>query len=178
MWRAPRPPLAIRSRPRHLPRSWTQRATLQGGIREKESVRLRDSINFSCNPHNAGIYVCPAASGTSSSTGVRSVVRRAISTTGTAATMVKVRNDHGSVAGWADTSVVCAASLLASGATIRLSHGNVFNIISTSLAGRKSCAITVTWLRTSGGGELSVTDNGGGSPQTASLIGIKRCTPP
>jgi hypothetical protein len=41
----------------------------------------------------------------------------------------------------------------------------------------QSCALTVDWLRATGGGEISISDNGGGTPQTVSLSGVGRCSP-
>jgi len=41
----------------------------------------------------------------------------------------------------------------------------------------ESCTLTVDWQRVFGDGEISVTDNGGGSPQTVSLSGSTHCSP-
>jgi hypothetical protein len=51
------------------------------------------------------------------------------------------------------------------------------NTCGSSLRGGVSCSITVTWLRIFGSGTVSLSDNGGGSPQTLSLFGNKLCTP-
>ena len=49
------------------------------------------------------------------------------------------------------------------------------NTCPTTLGAGQSCAITVNWTRVSGSGVLSISDNGGGSPQTVSLLGIVSC---
>jgi len=46
-----------------------------------------------------------------------------------------------------------------------------------SVAAGQSCTLTVSWLRARGGGELSVSDDGSGSPQTVSLSGFLMCHP-
>jgi FG-GAP-like repeat/Cep192 domain 4 len=46
-----------------------------------------------------------------------------------------------------------------------------------SLGAGQSCTITVNWARITGSGAVSVSDNGGGSPQMVSLTGNKLCTP-
>ena len=51
------------------------------------------------------------------------------------------------------------------------------NTCPVSVGAGQSCTLTVDWLRTTGGGEISVNDNGGGSPQNVSLFGEKRCSP-
>jgi hypothetical protein len=48
----------------------------------------------------------------------------------------------------------------------------------TSLGAGQSCAIRVRWARANGGGLLSISDNGGGSPQTVPLFGFASCRPP
>jgi len=48
---------------------------------------------------------------------------------------------------------------------------------STTLGAGNSCSISVAWSRVSGNGKVSVSDNGGGSPQTVSLSGVKQCSP-
>lgn len=47
----------------------------------------------------------------------------------------------------------------------------------TTLGAGNSCSVDVTWSRVSGNGRVSVTDNGGGSPQTVSLSAVKQCSP-
>lgn len=50
------------------------------------------------------------------------------------------------------------------------------NTCGSSVAAGQSCTITVGWNRTTGGGEILVSDtNGGGSPQTVGLATFKRC---
>jgi len=51
------------------------------------------------------------------------------------------------------------------------------NTCDANVGAGKSCAITVTWSRSTGGGAVSVSDNGGASPQTVSLMGTKICSP-
>ena len=51
------------------------------------------------------------------------------------------------------------------------------NTCGTSVGGGGSCSIAVTWLKTTGGGDVSVSDNCGGSPQTVPLFGNKIGTP-
>jgi hypothetical protein len=51
------------------------------------------------------------------------------------------------------------------------------NTCAGSVAAGQSCSIGVTWNHSSGGGLLSISDNGGGSPQTVSLSGIAQCKP-
>ena len=51
------------------------------------------------------------------------------------------------------------------------------NTCPTSLGPGQSCAITVDWTRVTGGGVLTISDNGGGSPQTVSLFGFVSCHP-
>src|SRR6266566_2284396 len=51
------------------------------------------------------------------------------------------------------------------------------NTCDANVGAGKSCAITVTWSRSTGGGAVSVSDNGGGSPQKVSLSGNKLCSP-
>jgi probable HAF family extracellular repeat protein len=51
------------------------------------------------------------------------------------------------------------------------------NTCDASVAAGSSCNINVTWSRTTGGGAVSVSDNGGGSPQMVSLFGNKLCSP-
>jgi len=50
------------------------------------------------------------------------------------------------------------------------------NTCGRSVGAGNSCAITVTWSRSTGSGEISISDNGGASPQTVSLRGNKLCT--
>jgi hypothetical protein len=52
------------------------------------------------------------------------------------------------------------------------------NTCGTSVGAGNSCSINVTWSRISGRGGISVSDNGGASPQTVSLTGEKQCSPP
>lgn len=52
------------------------------------------------------------------------------------------------------------------------------NTCGTSVGAGDSCSINVIWSRIGGSGEISVSDNGGASPQTVSLTGEKQCTPP
>jgi hypothetical protein len=60
------------------------------------------------------------------------------------------------------------------------------NTCNSSQPAGSSCAITVTWSPPATGcsapwgcgGEVSISDNGGDSPQTVSLRAIKNCTPP
>ncbi len=50
------------------------------------------------------------------------------------------------------------------------------NTCGSTVGAGQSCTITVGWNRTAGGGDVLVSDtNGGGSPQTVGLTGIKRC---
>jgi hypothetical protein len=51
------------------------------------------------------------------------------------------------------------------------------NTCGTRLGAGNSCSIGVNWLRATGSGEVSVSDDGGGSPQTVSLSGNKQCSP-
>jgi hypothetical protein len=51
------------------------------------------------------------------------------------------------------------------------------NNCNASMPAGSSCNINVTWSRSTGSGEVSVSDNGGASPQTVSLSGIKQCSP-
>jgi hypothetical protein len=51
------------------------------------------------------------------------------------------------------------------------------NTCDGSVAAGQSCSIGVTWNHATGGGILSFSDNGGGSPQTVSLSGIAQCKP-
>jgi probable HAF family extracellular repeat protein len=46
-----------------------------------------------------------------------------------------------------------------------------------TLGAGKSCAIGIRWTESTGGGWLSVSDNGVGSPQKVSLEGLKECNP-
>ena len=52
------------------------------------------------------------------------------------------------------------------------------NTCGTRVGAGASCGINVMWSRISGSGDVSVSDNGGASPQTVSLSGEKLCTPP
>lgn len=51
------------------------------------------------------------------------------------------------------------------------------NTCGASVAAGSSCNINVTWSRSTGGGAVSISDNGGASPQTVSLFGNKLCSP-
>jgi len=51
------------------------------------------------------------------------------------------------------------------------------NACPKNLGARQSCTLSVTWSRLTGGGEIFVNDNGGGSPQTVSLFGNRQCSP-
>ena len=51
------------------------------------------------------------------------------------------------------------------------------NTCNASMPAGSSCNINVTWSRSTGGGAVSVSDNGGASPQTVSLFGNKLCSP-
>jgi FG-GAP-like repeat/Abnormal spindle-like microcephaly-assoc'd, ASPM-SPD-2-Hydin/FG-GAP repeat len=51
------------------------------------------------------------------------------------------------------------------------------NTCPANLPAGQSCAITVHWSRSAGGGVLTVSDNGGGSPQSVSLSGVLLCHP-
>ena len=51
------------------------------------------------------------------------------------------------------------------------------NTCGSSVGAGNSCGINVMWSRISGSGEISVSDNGGASPQTVPLSGVKACTP-
>jgi hypothetical protein len=47
-----------------------------------------------------------------------------------------------------------------------------------SLGAGQFCTINVKWSEIGGSGLLSIFDNGGGSPQTVGLFGLKECGPP
>jgi hypothetical protein len=47
----------------------------------------------------------------------------------------------------------------------------------SNLGAGQSCGINVTWSRFTSGGAVSISDNGGGSPQTVSLSGYAQCRP-
>jgi VCBS repeat protein/centrosomal CEP192-like protein len=49
------------------------------------------------------------------------------------------------------------------------------NTCDGSVGAGQSCSITVSWSRTTGGGAISVSDDGGGSPQTVPLVGSRQC---
>ncbi|PWT84751.1 MAG: hypothetical protein C5B58_04220 [Acidobacteria bacterium] len=51
------------------------------------------------------------------------------------------------------------------------------NACPTSVGAGQSCALTVGWDRISGTGDISISDNGGASPQTVPLSGVKQCSP-
>lgn len=51
------------------------------------------------------------------------------------------------------------------------------NTCPANLGAGQSCGLTVSWQRISGNGEISISDNGGASPQTVPLSGVKQCTP-
>ena len=66
---------------------------------------------------------------------------------------------------------VGATTLTINGITVTAPFSQTNNC-GTSVGAGQSCTITVNWLpRRSGSGVLSVSDNGGGSPQTVSLSG-------
>lgn len=46
------------------------------------------------------------------------------------------------------------------------------NTCHTSVAAETTCTITITWSHATGSGAVSVTDNGGGSPQSVALTGV------
>lgn len=49
------------------------------------------------------------------------------------------------------------------------------NTCGASVTANHSCSINVTWSRSPGSGAVSISDNGGSSPQTVSLEGIDAC---
>jgi FG-GAP-like repeat/FG-GAP repeat len=49
------------------------------------------------------------------------------------------------------------------------------NTCGASVTANHSCSINVTWSRSPGSGAVTISDNGGGSPQTVSLEGIDAC---
>ena len=51
------------------------------------------------------------------------------------------------------------------------------NACPANLGAGQSCGLTVGWQRVSGNGEISISDNGGASPQTVFLSGTKQCSP-
>jgi hypothetical protein len=51
------------------------------------------------------------------------------------------------------------------------------NACPSNLGAGQSCGLTVTWDRISGTGDISISDNGGASPQTVPLSGSKQCSP-
>ena len=51
------------------------------------------------------------------------------------------------------------------------------NTCPTSLGAGQSCDIAVSWSHSTGGGVLSISDSGGGSPQTIPLFGFASCHP-
>jgi hypothetical protein len=54
---------------------------------------------------------------------------------------------------------------------------SLVNACPANLGAGQSCGLTATWDLISGTGDISISDNGGASPQTVPLSGSKQCSP-